>query len=270
MKIVFIGAGVMGEAMIKGILSKNVAGPGDVVASDISEARRSLLKRSYGVQTSARNGVAIGNSDVVVLAVKPQFLSEAMAELKGKIPAASLVISIVAGAKIASLRTGLAHQAIVRSMPNMPAQIGEGMTVWTATAEVNAVQRGVTQAILGALGKEIFVSDEKFLDMATAVSGSGPAYFFLVIEALIDAAVHTGFSREVATELVIQTAVGSAKVMETTARHPAELRNMVTSPGGTTAEALLKLEQGGLRGLIMQAVVAAYEKAKKLGEGAGK
>jgi pyrroline-5-carboxylate reductase len=181
-----------------------------------------------------------------------------------------VLLSIVAGVKIITLQAGLSHQAIARSMPNMLCQIGEGMTVWTATSEVTTAQKGMVQQILGTLGKEIYVVDEKFLDMATAVSGSGPAYFFLVIESLIDAAVHVGLSREIAAELVMQTALGSAMIMQRTGKHPAELRNMVTSPGGTTAEALLKLEQSGLRGLMMQAVIAAYEKAKKLGEGGSK
>ncbi len=270
MKIVFIGGGVMGEAMIKSVLNRRLASPGDIIVSDVSQARRTAIEKSYHVQTTAENGMAATRGEVVVLAVKPQVLTEVLADLKGKMPSESVVLSIVAGVKISALKAGLSHEAIVRSMPNMPAQIGEGMTVWTATPGVNAVQRAMVEGILETLGKQVYVKDEKFLDMATAISGSGPAYFFLVIEALIDAAVHMGFSREVATELVVQTAVGSARAMQATAKHPAELRNMVTSPGGTTTEALLKLEQGGLRGLIMEAVVAAYEKAKKLGEGTAK
>lgn len=260
----------MGAALIKGILEKKIAASCDVSVSDASEARRELLEKEFGVRATGDNAVAARTAEVVVLAVKPQVLGEVMSGLKGEVPSEAVVLSIVAGAKIASLKAGLAHDSIARSMPNMPAQIGLGMTVWTTTGHVKPDQKASVQKVLAGVGKEIYVADEKFLDMATAVSGSGPAYFFLVMEAMIDAAVHIGFSRDAATELVVQTAVGSARVMETSGKHPAELRNMVTSPGGTTAEALLKLEAGGLRGLMMEAVIAAYEKAKKLGEVAGK
>lgn len=270
MKIAFIGGGVMGEAILKGVLNKNLAAPGDITVSDVSQARLSAVEKDYGVRTTADNSEAVKGREVVVLAVKPQVLAEVMAGLKGKMPSQGAVLSIVAGARIGSLTAGLGHPAVVRSMPNTPGQIGEGITVWTATHEVSQAQKSAAQKILGALGKEIYVADEKFLDMATAVNGSGPAYFFLVIEALIDAAVHIGFSRDVATQLVLQTALGSARFMEASGKHPAELRNYVTSPGGTTAEALLKLEEGGLRALMAQAVIAAYEKAKKLGEAAAR
>jgi len=170
----------------------------------------------------------------------------------------------VAGAGISSLRGGLNHSSVVRAMPNMPAQIGEGMTVWTATAEVTEEQKETAQSILSALGEEIYVPDEKYLDMATALSGSGPAYVFLFIEGLIDAGVHIGLPRDVAQELVIQTVLGSTHTVQKTSKHPAELRNMVTSPGGTTTEALLQLENGRFRSLLVEAVAAAYEKAKHL------
>jgi pyrroline-5-carboxylate reductase len=146
----------------------------------------------------------------------------------------------------------------------MPVQVEEGMSVWTATGEVNKQQKEKVRSILGALGKEIFVTDERYLEMATAVSGSGPAYIFLIIESFIDAAVHIGFPREVAEQLVLQTILGTTKLAQLTHRHPAELRNLVTTPGGTTAEGLLVLERGGLRSLISQAVIAAYEKAKAM------
>jgi pyrroline-5-carboxylate reductase len=149
-------------------------------------------------------------------------------------------------------------------MPNMPAQIGEGMTIWTATAETEQKQKELAQTILGALGKEIYVTDEKYLGMATALSGSGPAYVFLFIEALVDAGVHIGLPRDMAQELVIQTILGSTRTVEKTGKHPADLRNMVTSPGGTTTEALLQLEKGRFRSLLLEAVAAAYKKAQRL------
>ena len=175
-------------------------------------------------------------------------------------------MSIVAGATIASISAGLRHAAIVRTMPNTPAQVGEGMTVWTATPEVSAAQRAQAGAIVGALGRHLFVDDERFLDMATAISGSGPAYVFLMMEALIDAAVHLGFSRSDARELVVQTIRGSAIYAEQQPVHPAELRNRVTSPGGTSADALYQLEKGAFRTVMSKAVLAAFQRSVALGE----
>ncbi len=263
MRIAFIGGGTMGEAMIKCLLAKAVVTPGDIVVSDVSGPRRELLSRECGVTTVADNRKAIEGCDIVVLAVKPQHLAQVMDELKNPLPQQT-ILSIVAGAGVSTLCRGLSHSSVVRAMPNMPAQIGEGMTVWTTTAEVTEEQKETAQSILSALGKEIYVPDEKYLDMATAVSGSGPAYVFLFIEGLIDAGVHIGLPRNIAEELVIQTVLGSVQTVKKTSKHPAELRNMVTSPGGTTTEALLKLEKGRFRSLLLEAVAAAYEKAKHL------
>jgi pyrroline-5-carboxylate reductase len=166
---------------------------------------------------------------------------------------------------VEEVRQALGHEAIVRAMPNTPAQIGQGMVVWTATEAVDPESRDYVRSVLGALGQELYVDDEKYVDMATAVSGSGPAFVFLVMEALIDAAVHIGIRREMAVPMVIQTMLGSALYAQTTGKHPADLRNMVTSPGGTTAEGLLALEEAGVRAAFTEAVAAAYEKAKRLG-----
>jgi pyrroline-5-carboxylate reductase len=263
MRIAFIGGGTMGGAMVKCLLAKNIAAPGDIMVSDVNQLRRELLSKEYGVNTLADNAKAVEGSDMAILAVKPQDLAQVMEGIKNP-PSQQGVLSIVAGASLSSLCQGLNHSSIVRAMPNMPAQIGQGMTVWTATAEVSQKQKELAQSILGALGDEIYVPDEKYLDMATALSGSGPAYIFLIMEALIDAGVHIGFPRDVAQKLVIQTMLGSIYAVQRTGKHPAELRNMVTSPGGTTTEALLKLEKGGLRSLFVEAVAAAYDKSKHL------
>jgi pyrroline-5-carboxylate reductase len=264
MKISFIGGGVMGEAIVRSLLAKGAVKSGDIAVSDVSGARRDILKERYGVKTVADNQQAIKGADVVVLAVKPQELGKVSAELKG-MPSQVMVLSIAAGVTLDSLREGLGHSCLVRAMPNMPAQIGEGITVWTATNEVDQRQKDMAQSILATLGKEIYVTAEKYIDMATALSGSGPAYVFLIIEALIDAGVHIGLPRDMAEKLVVQTMLGSTRVVEATGKHPAELKNMVTSPGGTTAEGLLQLEKGGLRSLVLQAVIAAYNKSKALG-----
>jgi pyrroline-5-carboxylate reductase len=266
-RIAFIGGGVMAEAMIRGLLKKGIVKPGDVVASDVSAERRTLLKESYRVKTVAKNVSAIKGADVVVLAVKPVTLGHVLLEMRGKIQTEQLVVSIAAGRTMDTIASGLGHGAVVRSMPNMPAQIGEGITVWTTAGEVTTEQKEKARSILSSLGKEVFVAEEKYIDMATAVSGSGPAFVLMVVESLIDAGVHIGLSRELAGELVLQTVLGTALLAQKSEKHPAELRNMVTSPGGTTAEGLLQLEQGGLRAMFAEAVVAAYEKAKELGRG---
>ena len=263
MKIAFIGGGTMGEAMVKCLLTGKVAAPQDIVVGDISRLRCELLSEEYGISTLADNRRAVDNVDLIILAVKPENLLRVMGEIKG-LGRGQLVLSIVAGATLSSLYQGLNHPFIVRAMPNMPAQIGEGMTIWTATAETMQKQKKLAHTIFGALGKEIYVDDEKYLDMATALSGSGPAYVFLFIEALVDAGVHIGLPRDKAQKLVIQTIFGSTCVVEKTGKHPADLRNMVTSPGGTTTEALLRLEKGGFRALLIEAVAAAYKKIECL------
>ena len=260
-KVTFVGGGAMGEAMVKCLLADKVVVAQDVVVSDISPARRELLRREYGVSTLADSRRAVANADLIILAVKPGNLSQVMADIKGLAPQ-QLVLSIVAGATLSSLCQGLGHSAIIRAMPNMPAQIGEGITMWTATAETKQGQKKLAQTVLNALGKEIYVADEKYLSMATALSGSGPAYVFLFIEALIDAGVHVGLPRDMAQKLVMQTVLGSTRTAEKTGRHPADLRNMVTSPAGTTTEALLQLERGGFRFLLLEAVAAAYRRAE--------
>jgi len=265
MKIAFIGGGNMGEAMLAAILDKGLSQPQVISISDTSEARRQHLKQKYGVAVMSSNRQAVDRGDVVVLAIKPQNLAAVMAELNGRLKPVQLVLSIIAGARIDTLREGLKHGCIVRAMPNTPAQIGEGISVWTATAEVTKRQREWAGSILSAMGKEIYVNDEKYIDMATAVSGSGPAYFFLFMESLVDAAVHIGLPRGMAQELVLETMLGSGHFVQRSGKSLAELRRMVTSSGGTTAEALLQLEKGGFSELVKQAVSAAYDKAKSLG-----
>jgi len=253
----------MGEAMVKCLLAKKVAEPQDIVVSDVSPMRLELLNREHGVSTLTDIRKAVTNADLIILAVKPQNLPQVMEEIKTPSPE-QLVLSIVAGTTLSSLCEGLSHSSVIRAMPNMPAQIGEGMTIWTATAETTQKQKDLAQTVLGALGKEVYVTGEKYLGMATALSGSGPAYVFLFIEALVDAGVHIGLPRDLAQELVIQTILGSTRTVEKTGRHPADLRNTVTSPGGTTTEALFQLEKGRFRSLLLGAVAAAYKKAERL------
>jgi pyrroline-5-carboxylate reductase len=264
-KIAVIGPGVMAEAVIAGLLRKKLAEPKNIIASGPRAERGEELKKKYGIQSVTDNSSAVHEADVVLLSVKPQRLSEVMKGLKG-IRSDALIVSIIAGATIKKISSGLKHKAIVRSMPNTPGQIGEGITVWAASREVTEEQQVMTRSILGALGEEVFVEDESYLDMATALSGSGPAYVFLFTEALIDAGVHMGFPRRIAEQLVLQTIKGSASFYEGASRHPATLRNQVTSPGGTSAEALYYLEKAGFRTAISRAVWAAYQRSLELGK----
>lgn len=264
-KIAFIGPGVMAEAVIAGLLRKELAKPQDITASGPREERGLELQNKYGIKPTTDNASVAPHADVVVLSVKPQRLSEVMKGLKNIRPDA-LVLSIVAGASMKKIGAGLKHKAVVRSMPNTPGQIGEGITVWTSSREVTAEQQETARSILGALGEEVFVEDEGYLDMATALSGTGPAYVFLFTEALIDAGVHMGFPRRIAEQLVLQTVRGSVSYYHHAERHPATLRNQVTSPGGTSAEALYYLEKAGFRTAISRAVWAAYQRSLELGK----
>lgn len=252
--------------MLAAVLNKGLVTPGDVCIADIKPERRQYLTDKYRVLATESNKEAVGKGEIIVLAIKPQNLTEIMAGIKGSFKPGQLVISIIAGARVDTLRQELNHKAVVRVMPNTPAQIGEGMSVWTATPEVTNAQKKAASAILGSMGKEIYVDDEKYLDMVTAVSGSGPAYFFLFVEALVEAAIQIGLSRDVAEELAIQTFVGSAQLLKKSGKSPAELRKQVTSPGGTTAAAIAQFEKGGFHKLVLEAVIAAYNRAKELGK----
>ncbi len=263
-RFAFIGPGVMAEAMIVGLLHKKLAAPSDILVAGPRPERGEDLRRKYNIGATTDNAAAARSADVVVLSVKPQRLSEVMKGIKG-IPPEALVLSIVAGAPIEKIRSGLKHKPIVRSMPNTPGQIGQGITVWTTSREVSDEQHELARTILTALGEEIFVEDETYLDMATALSGTGPAYVFLFMEALIDAGVHMGLPRRIAEQLVLQTIKGSAAFYEQARLHPAALRNQVTSPGGTSAEALYYLEKARLRTAISRAVWAAYQRSLELG-----
>jgi pyrroline-5-carboxylate reductase len=256
----------MAEAMIKGLIGQGLVPAQNIIASGPRRERGAELAERYDIQVAEDNVAAARGRDIVVVSVKPQFLGEVLEELgSATVQPDALVLSIVAGATIARIAEGLRHQAIVRVMPNTPAQIGMGMSVWTATPGTSDAQRAQARTILAALGEELYVAHEDYLDMATALSGTGPAYVFLVMEALIDAGVHLGFSRRISEQLVLQTMRGSLEFARASQRHPVELRNMVTSPGGTSAEALYQLEKGGLRTVISKAVWAAYQKSRYLG-----
>lgn len=273
-RLAFIGCGVMAEAIIAGLLRKKLVGPEQIAGSHPRQSRREEIHVKYGVEMFENNRDAVtavspetpDASSIVVLAIKPQRLYSVLQELKGSLVKEQLVVSIVAGAKIEAMAEELVHASIVRTMPNTPSQIGEGVTAWTASAGVSEEQERQVCAMLEALGKAVRVENERQIDMATALSATGPTYVFLMMEALIDAGVHMGFSRHVAQELVHQMMLGSVLFARESHKHPAELRNMVTSPGGTSAEAIYQMEKGSLRTVLSKAVWSAYQKAESLGK----
>jgi pyrroline-5-carboxylate reductase len=264
-RIAFIGGGIMGEAIIRGLLKVGAAVPEQIIVSDPVPERVSALREALGVQATGDNLVAVRDANIVVFAVKPQVLGAVLEGLRGYIPSTVLIITIVAGAPIARFTEALDTRAVVRVIPNTPGQIGEGVSLWTDTPETTEEQRSQARALLAALGVEVHGHNEDEVDMATAISGSGPAYVFLFIEALTDAGVQMGLSRDVASTLALQTVLGSAAYARDAGLHPAILRNRVTSPGGTTAAALYELEAGGLRATITRAALAAYRQAQRLG-----
>ena len=272
-RISFVGLGVMAEAIAAGLLRKGLVTPDQLAGSHPRSARRDELYTKYGIQMFEQNREAVVASyptdatsvSIVLLGIKPQRLKKVLDELKGSIHKDQVVVSIVAGAKIETIADELLHAAVVRTMPNTPAQIGEGMTAWTSSSAVNELQEQQVCALLEALGKTVRVENERQIDMATALSATGPTYIFLVMEALIDAGVHMGFSRHVSQELVQQMILGSVLFARESHKHPAELRNMVTSPGGTSAEAIYQMEKGGLRTVLSKAVWAAFQRAEALG-----
>ncbi len=263
-RLAFIGAGVMGESMIAGLLSRGIVQPTQIVASHPRPDRQSRIVDRFGVRVVASNEEAAAGSDLVFLTIKPQVLATVMRELNGTLNPRQVVVSILAGASLGSLQRGLAHDAVIRVMPNTPAQIGQGMSVWCGTHHVSDERRHQVRAVLAALGEEIEVDTEKYVDMATALSGTGPTYVFMMMEALIDAGVHMGFPRRLAEEIVLQTVSGSVEFARHSGKHMAELRNMVTSPGGTSAEAIYQMEKGGLRTVLSKAAFAAYQRTQTL------
>jgi pyrroline-5-carboxylate reductase len=264
--IATVGSGVMAEAMIAGLLKGELVDPQQVVASHPRAERRDHLQREYAIRVVPGNEEAIENADVVLFAIKPQMLLKVGREIGPRLKRGQLVLSVIAGATTAALTGTLGHDQVIRAMPNTPARLGKGMTVWYATPETTPEQREQAAALLGALGAQLEVDDEKMVAMATAVSGTGPTYVFLVMEALIDAAVHLGFPRHIAHDLVIETLEGSTLFAKQSGMHPAELRNMVTSPGGTSAAALHELESGRLRTVLSEAVWAAFRRTVELGD----
>ena len=261
MKVAIVGGGVMGEAILSSALDQGVFGAADVTVVEKIEARRNVLYTNYGVEVT--DGFdAMADAGLVLLSVKPQEIHS----VAGRLRPDALLLSIMAGVTIGALAEEFKHDRIVRVMPNTPAAVKAGISGWTATDAVSPEQRDYTRALLSAIGREIYFDDEKKLDIVTAVSGSGPAYVFLFMEALTEGAVAAGLPRAAAEELVAETVYGSALYARESGRTPADLRAAVTSPAGTTAAGLLELEKGAFRATLIECVRAAHARAVELGK----
>lgn len=268
-RIAFIGGGNMATAIIGGLINEGSMDPSLIHVSDPGAAQREQLSASLGVQTHADNLSAMADADVVILAVKPQVLKEVLTPLKATLETTQpLLISIAAGISLESLAEWSSCHAIVRAMPNTPAMLGEGATGLFASADVSLEQKNLADRLLQATGITVWVQTEDEIDAVTAVSGSGPAYYFLMMEAMIEAGKSLGLSEETATQLTLQTALGAGRMAKAADVSPAELRRRVTSPGGTTEQAIATFESAGLRDTVLSAMKNCARKAAELSEAA--
>ncbi len=265
MRLNIIGGGFMGEPIIARAIASGLARPDEVQVCEIHPARCEQLAATYKVHAAPGYAVVAGPADVLVLAVKPQDFASVAEGLRYHLAPEQLIVSIMAGVPMRRIGDTLARHHVVRVMPNLGAQVGEAFSIWTAMDEVNDDQRAAVRSLLTSFGREMYTAEEKGVDIATAVSGSGPGYVMLLVEGLIDGAVHIGLRREIATEMVLQTMLGAVRWAQETGRHPAELRAQVASPGGTTVEGLLAMERHGVRAALIEAVIAGYEKSRALG-----
>jgi pyrroline-5-carboxylate reductase len=265
-RIAFVGSGVMAEVMVKGLLTRGVISPDRIWAAGPRQERAEQLIASYGVRGTTDNLEAVANADIVVLSVKPQTLAKVLKQIRGSIRHEHLVMSIIAGARMATLGSALGHPAIVRCMPNLPCQIHRGMTIWTATREVPEPVREHVRSILQTMGKEIYVPDETDVDRATAVNGTGPALIAHFVKSIEDGANFIGESRSLARRSVLETILGTAEMILSSDRHMGELIDSVTSPGGTTSRALHVLHQGRFSAVLTDAIDAAYRRTVEMGD----
>jgi pyrroline-5-carboxylate reductase len=261
----FVGTGNMGEALIRGLLKVGVAEPGQIVGSDPRRERGAELAERYGIRTTQDNIEVARQADILILSVKPQVIERVLDEIGPEIHAHALVISIAAGVPLAAIESRLPQARVIRTMPNTPALVGAGATAIAVGGHATEEDLRSAERIFDSVGMTVTL-DEAQMDGVTGLSGSGPAYVFLVIEALADAGVKVGLSRHHAQALAAQTLLGSAKLLIETNEHPGRLKDMVTSPAGTAIAGLHTIEAGGLRTTLMDAVEAATKRSQELGE----
>ena len=264
-KIGFIGGGAMAEALIGGMLQSGLVEAKNVMVSDVSEQRLALLHDTYGVGTDQNNRRIAEHSDVLLLAVKPHIIPHIFTDIAGYIANNTLVVSIAAGVTIAFVESHLPHNPVIRVMPNTPAAVRAGMSAVALGSKANASQGDMVMAMFSAVGQSVILGEE-LLDAVTGLSGSGPGYGFVFIDALADAGVRVGLPRKTAIILAAQSLLGAAKMVLETGEHPAVLRDGVTSPGGTTIAGIHMLEQGGVRAAVSNAVYAACARSKEMGK----
>ncbi len=265
-RIGFIGGGKMGEALVKGILKAKLSSADKIIVGDTLKERVLLLERETGIKTTQDNKEVVQNADLIILAVKPNTVGDILKELKNDITKKQLIVSIAAGIPLSFIESSLkAGCRCIRVMPNTPCLVGETAAGFALGTNATEEDGKLVSTILNAVGK-CFLLDEKLLDTVTGLSGSGPAFVYMVIEALSDGGVKMGLPRDVATKLAAQTVLGSAKMVLESGIHIGELKDFVTSPGGTTIEGIHALEKGGLRAALIDAVESATLKSKKLGE----
>jgi len=266
MNISFIGTGIMASSIIKCITEKGLYRKEEITGSGPRLKSLEEVKKRFGINITQKNTGAAKFGDIIILSIKPQVFPAVAEEIKDSINDNQIIVSIMAGVDIETLQRELLHKKIVRAMPNTPAQISEGMTVWTSTKEIEENEKDEVKKIFSSMGKELYFEEEQYVDMATALTGTGPAYVFLFLEAMIAAGVHLGFSRRDARELVYQTTLGSVLFAINSEKHTSELRDMVTSPGGTSADALYEMEKGSFRTIIEKAVYSAFKRTIYLKE----
>lgn len=266
-KIGLIGSGNMGEALINGLISSGSAPSENIICSDVREDRLEFIRDTYGVVTTTDNLEVVNSSDIVVYAVKPQIMASVLRETADSLDMSKLVISIAAGVPLAAIESCLNKDLrLIRVMPNVAASVKEGAAAIAAGEHAREEDIQLTMSIFNSVGRSVFLKENYLMDAVTGLSGSGPAYIFLIVDALADAGVKVGLSRQDALFLSIQTVLGAAKMLQETKAHPGQLKDMVISPGGTAIAGLHTLEKGGLRTTLMDAVEAATIRSKELGE----
>ncbi|MEN6413641.1 MAG: pyrroline-5-carboxylate reductase [Veillonellales bacterium] len=263
-KIGFIGGGAMAEALLRGILKAKLAAPQQIILSDIIDSRLKYLTDTYSVSTTTNSRAVAKQADLLFFTVKPQVLADVLDTVASAVSKATLVVSIVAGATLATLQEQLAEVPIIRVMPNTPVAVGEGMAALALGQYADSGQGQMVSEIFASSGKAVLVN-ESLMDAVTGLSGSGPGYAFVMIDALADAGVQVGLPRQTALTLAAQTMLGAAKMVLETGEHPAKLRDMVTSPGGTTIAGIHVLEQRGIRAALIDAVIAATNRSLEMG-----
>jgi len=265
-KIAFIGAGNMGDALISGLLGSESSVPDNIICTDVRQSKLDEIKSKYKVRTAGSNREAVGEADIIIYAVKPQILASVLIETAPKLDMSKLVISIAAGVPLAAMETCVQKDLrLIRVMPNIAAAVKEAATAIAAGEHATQEDVNLTMEIFNSIGKCIFLKENYLMDAITGLSGSGPAYIFLIVDALADAGVKVGLSRQDSLFLAAQTAMGAAKLLIETQEHPGQLKDKVTSPGGTAIAGLATLESGGLRTTLINAVEAATNRSKELG-----